>query len=42
MIPKPSIKHFIYAAVIIISLIILTLVAIAPGFMDTGVVYQGF
>lgn len=34
--------RLVYALVIVLSLIALGLVALAPGFMDTQVVYQGF
>ena len=40
--PHPLLEKFIYALVIILSLITLGLVVLAPGFMDTQVVYQGF
>jgi hypothetical protein len=39
--PK-TIERLVYALVIVLSLIALGLVALAPGFMDTQVVYQGF
>jgi hypothetical protein len=35
-------ERLVYALVIVLSLIVLGLVALAPGFMDTQVVYQGF
>jgi|HubBroStandDraft_5_1064220.scaffolds.fasta_scaffold362232_2 hypothetical protein len=35
-------EKLIYTLVIALSLIALGLVALAPGFMDTQVVYQGF
>jgi hypothetical protein len=35
-------ERLVYALVIVLSLIALGLVALAPGFMDTQVVYQGF
>ena len=35
-------ERVVYALVIVLSLIALGLVALAPGFMDTQVVYQGF
>jgi hypothetical protein len=35
-------EQFVYILVIVLSLIALGLVALAPGFMDTQVVYQGF
>lgn len=37
-----NIEYLIYALVVLFSLIALGLVALAPGFMDTHVVYQGF
>jgi hypothetical protein len=41
--PKSKIpERLIYAAVIILSLLVLGLLALAPGFLDTQVVYQGF
>jgi hypothetical protein len=41
--PKSKIpEHLIYAAVIILSLIVLGLFVLAPGFLDTQVVYGGF
>lgn len=41
--PKPNnLERFIYALVIILSLIVLGLVALAPGFLDSQVIYQGF
>jgi hypothetical protein len=41
MSPK-ILERLVYALVILLSLIALGLVALAPGFMDTQVVYQGF
>ena len=38
----PLIEHCLYALVIILSLIVLGLIAVSPGFLDTQVVYQGF
>ena len=35
-------ERLVYTLVIVLSLIALGLVALAPGFMDTQVVYQGF
>jgi hypothetical protein len=35
-------ERLVYVLVIVLSLIALGLVALAPGFMDTQVVYQGF
>lgn len=35
-------EYTVYVVVIILSLIVLGLVALAPGLMDTHVVYQGF
>jgi hypothetical protein len=35
-------ERLVYALVIALSLIALGLVALAPGFLDTQVVYQGF
>ena len=35
-------EQFVYLLVIVLSLVALGLVALAPGFMDTQVVYQGF
>lgn len=35
-------ERLVYTLVIVLSLIVLGLVALAPGFMDTQVVYQGF
>jgi hypothetical protein len=35
-------EKLVYTLVIVLSLIALGLVALAPGFMDTQVVYQGF
>jgi hypothetical protein len=35
-------ERLIYAAVIILSLIVLGLAALAPELLDTQVVYQGF
>jgi len=40
--PKPNLENFIYALVIVVSLIALALVALVPGFMDAQVVYRGF
>ena len=41
--PKSKVlERFIYALVIILSLIVLGLVAMAPGFLQSKVVYQGF
>jgi hypothetical protein len=37
-----NLERLVYALVIVLSLIALGLVALAPGFMDTQVVYQGF
>lgn len=39
---KPHIERLIYALVIILSLAALGLFALAPGFMETQVIYQGF
>ena len=39
--PK-TIERLIYALVIVLSLIILGLMAFAPDFMNSQVVYQGF
>jgi hypothetical protein len=39
---SPLLERLVYALVIILSLIVLGLVVLAPGFMDTHVVYQGF
>ncbi|HTR43496.1 MAG TPA: hypothetical protein VMH87_17935 [Pseudomonadales bacterium] len=35
-------EQFVYILVIVLSLVALGLVTLAPGFMDTQVVYQGF
>lgn len=35
-------EGLIYALVIVLSLVALGLIALAPGFLDTQVVYQGF
>jgi hypothetical protein len=35
-------EQLVYALVIVLSLIVLGLVILAPGLMDTQVVYQGF
>jgi hypothetical protein len=35
-------EGLIYALVIVLSLVAIGLVAVAPGFLDTQVVYQGF
>jgi hypothetical protein len=37
-----NLERLIYAVVIILSLIVLGLVALAPGFLDSQVIYQGF
>jgi len=37
-----NLERLIYALVIILSLIVLGLVALAPGFLDSQVIYQGF
>jgi len=37
-----SLERLIYALVIVLSLLVLGLVALAPGFLDTQVIYQGF
>jgi hypothetical protein len=42
MSPNRNLERLVYALVIILSLITLGLVVLAPGFMDTQVVYQGF
>ena len=39
---RKILERLVYALVIVLSLIVLGLVALAPGFMDTQVVYQGF
>jgi hypothetical protein len=39
---RKILEWLVYALVIVLSLIVLGLVALAPGFMDTQVVYQGF
>jgi hypothetical protein len=39
---RKILERVVYALVIVLSLIALVLVALAPGFMDTQVVYQGF
>lgn len=40
---KPLIKYFIYALVIILSLIVLALIMVSPsGLTDSKSVYQGF
>jgi hypothetical protein len=39
---NPNLERVIYALVIIVSLIVLGLVAVAPGFLDSQVIYQGF
>ena len=40
---KPKIlERLIYALLIVLSLIALGLVTLAPGFMETQVVYKGF
>jgi hypothetical protein len=39
---RKILERLVYALVIVLSLIALGLVALAPGFMDTQVVYQGF
>jgi hypothetical protein len=40
---KTLVKYFIYALVIILSLIVLTLIMVSPaGFTDSKSVYQGF
>jgi hypothetical protein len=39
--PK-ALEHLIYTLVIVLSLIILGLMAFAPDFMNSQVVYQGF
>jgi len=35
-------EGLIYALVIVLSLVAIGLAAVAPGFLDTQVVYQGF
>jgi hypothetical protein len=41
--PKPIVEYFIYALIIILSLIVLALVIVSPpGFMENKSVYQGF
>lgn len=35
-------ERFVYALVIVLSLILLGLMALAPNFMDSQVIYQGF
>jgi len=35
-------ERLVYALVIVLSLIALGLVALAPGFRETRVIYQGF
>lgn len=35
-------EQLVYVLVIVLSLVVLGLVTLAPGFMDTQVVYQGF
>ncbi len=35
-------ERFVYALVIILSLFMLGLLAFAPNFMDSQVIYQGF
>jgi hypothetical protein len=37
-----NLERVVYALVIILSLLVLGLVALAPGFLDSQVVYQGF
>lgn len=41
MSPK-NVERFVYALVIVLSLIVLGLIAFAPDFMNSQVVYQGF
>jgi hypothetical protein len=36
------VEHLVYALVIVLSLIAVGLVALAPDFLNTQVVYQGF
>ena len=40
--PNPYLEKLIYAAVIILSLVVLGLMTLAPGFLDSQVIYQGF
>jgi hypothetical protein len=41
--PKSKIlERFVYALVIVLLLIVLGLVALSPGFLDSQVIYQGF
>lgn len=39
---NPKIEGLIYALVIVLALVALALVAVAPGFVTSQVVYQGF
>lgn len=40
--PSKNLERFIYLLVIVFSLVALGLVTLAPAFMDSHVVYQGF
>lgn len=35
-------EYLVYAAVIVLSLIVVGLFVLVPGFLETQVVYQGF
>jgi hypothetical protein len=37
-----NLERCIYALVIVLSLIVLGLVVLSPGFLDSQVIYQGF
>ena len=37
-----NLERFIYALVIVLSLVVLGLAALSPAFLDSKVVYQGF
>lgn len=37
-----NLERVIYALVIILSLLVVGLVVLAPGFLDSQVIYQGF
>ncbi len=43
MTPQQAVKYFVYALVVILSVIILVLVLVSPpNFADSKSVYQGF